>query len=111
MRVAVIIATGLGLALCADSEAQQPSTMSVFGIGHFSCANWLSNSTTQIAGQHWIDGYFTGINSLNSDHYVGQSVDSAGIYGEIAKVCREHPSQPLMNATAAVYMMLQDQKR
>jgi hypothetical protein len=113
MRGAVIIATGLGLALCARAEAQEIGGMAwAFGMGTQSCAYWLSNYRSENAGEHWISGYWSGLNVGNTnDHDVGHTVDAEGIIGEVKKFCKDHPSELLTVATGTVYFMLGSRKR
>ena len=84
----------------------------IVGIGNFSCARWLSSAFLEGSGEAWIAGYWTGLNELsNTDHMVGHAVDNAGIYGEVKKVCTEHPSMQLPEATYQVYDMIAAQHK
>ena len=111
MRASIIVATGLGLALCAPAEAQDESMVSRLGVGTRTCAYWLTNATTENAGEHWIDGFWSGLNEAYPPHDVGHTVDGVDIRGEIKKRCMDHPSELLVYTTAWVYGMLRDEKR
>ena len=114
MRAAVIAATGLSLALRADSEAQVVDTGAVLvvGIGNRSCADWLSNHVNENFDASWIAGYWTGANAVNpDDHKVGHTVDAEGFIGEVKNYCKRNPSELLAAATAYAYGGLQYQKR
>jgi hypothetical protein len=114
MRAAILVATGLGLALCADSEAQvvDRGAVLVVGIGNRSCADWLSNYVNENFDASWIAGYWTGANAVNpDDHKVGHTVDAEGFLGEVKKYCKNNPSELLAAATAVAYGTLQYQKR
>jgi hypothetical protein len=61
-------------------------------------------------GQQWIGGFWSGLNLFsNTDRRVGHAVDIDDIFGEIQKVCTEHPSMTLREATYRVYKMIEAQ--
>jgi len=99
----------LTLAVLATSAAAAAEPTLVFGEGKYSCSNWLSAHSAE--GAHWITGYWTGRNHDNANHTVGATTDGDGIVGEVKKVCKEHPSFTLFQATGLVYSDLSDQSR
>jgi hypothetical protein len=55
-------------------------------------------------GKAWIFGYWSGLNTLNDKgHLTGNHTDSAGIVGEVKKLCDDHPSMGFSDAILAVY--------
>ena len=104
-----VIVTGmavLGAALGGEPSAQDNPVWGI-GTGFASCDTFLMDAQSLYAGKHWIDGFWTGLN-LNSsgNRTVGHSVGRTGIYGEIKKVCQEHPSKRLLEAARDVYVMI-----
>jgi hypothetical protein len=80
------------------------------GVGAKSCAFWLSTPVLQAAGVTWITGFWSGLNYV-SDKTVGMHTDNEGLFAEIKKICQEHPSKDLTDATWEVYRMIEDQHR
>ena len=92
--------------LTTQSEAET-LTMDTWGAGTVSCATWLSTSVSEIQGQHWILGFWTGSNwvaiTYGAKGSVGHSTDGHGVIGEIKKRCLNSPSDTLGVVTAAVF--------
>jgi hypothetical protein len=107
---ASVVATCLGLALCGSATAQE-ITVWTMGIGHLSCANWLSNDISEQAGNSWVLGFWSGLNVFNTDHTVGHSIDNLGKLGELKKTCVEHPSASLSTVAREIYDMFAAQHR
>jgi hypothetical protein len=113
MRAAVFATTTvLGLALCGSARAESNPTW-FWGIGRQSCAYWLSSGdVVKEAGEHWIQGFWSGANVFNpDDHLVGRGTDAAGIWGEVRKACAEHPSWAIFQAATKAYNLIKDQHR
>ena len=114
MRRAITI-TALSLTLCGvagaeDGALNDRATVTV--IDNRSCARWLESAATKNAGDHWIAGFWTGLNVFSQrNRLVGDKVDPEGIIGEVEKVCREHPSMALVFAAKQVYDMMAEQHR
>ena len=112
MRPAIVIATALGFGLFGEVRARDNDTVQVVGIGWRSCASWLENTANRSAGGHWIGGFWTGLNVFNPrDRSVGHTVNAEGIFSEVEKVCREHPSMPIATAARQVYGTMAEQHR
>jgi hypothetical protein len=89
------------------AAAEDDITFYMYGMGNKSCAYWQSSQATLYAGNSWIYGYWSGLNAFNNkDHMVGSKTDANGIVAEVKKVCAEHPSMSVSDATLAVYEML-----
>ncbi len=74
--------------------------------GTRSCAAWLSNGATKNAGDHYITGFWSGLNAFNQNtimRMTGNHTDNLGTIGEIEKICREKPSMDLQNAVFEIY--------
>jgi hypothetical protein len=101
MRGAIAAATGLVLAICGDAGAQAGELDPFIAL---SCASWLQNAETESEGEVWITGFWSGMNAKNPDtNTVGMTTDRKGIYAEVKKYCRDHPSHLLGVAAAVVY--------
>jgi hypothetical protein len=110
MRAAIIATAAVaGLALCGSARAEEAQ---IRGIGASSCALWLSNAINERDGEMWITGFWSGLNLYsNTNRRVGQTVDAAGLIGEVRKVCGERPSTSLGDAALDVYAMIAAQHR
>jgi hypothetical protein len=110
----VITITALSLTLCGVAGAQDDTVdnrqVYYLGIAHRSCAFWLESVANQNAGNHWIGGFWTGLN-VYSLQDVGHTIDPEGVFGEIEKVCRENPSMHIITATRRIYEKMEAQHR
>lgn len=97
----------ISVVLATNATGQElpigPGQILQFGMGIRSCAAWLQNDASEITGNNWILGYWTGMNESNANHAVGNSTDALGIFGEIKKTCTEDPALSLREATASAY--------
>lgn len=88
---------------------QSGPNFGLFGIGHFSCAKWLSRADYEMAGENWIAGYWSGLNLFNEKNkLIGMHSDWEGIIGEIKKLCLSQPSSLLATAAGNVYHQFQE---
>ncbi len=99
----------IGLALAVAVAASPPEVLRLWRYGgDQSCATWLSSEAEKYAGEHWITGFWTGLNFNNpKNHTVGGGIDAEGIVAEIKLVCRAEPSRSLLSATVEVYRKLE----
>ena len=111
MRATIFtITTVLGLALYGEDARAQHRTVNIRDVR--SCAFWLTNRANQSEGNLWILGFWSGLIFNNeSNPKVGEFIDNESVFAEVEKVCREHPSRPLFEATAQVYDMIAVQRR
>jgi hypothetical protein len=111
MRATIFtITTVLGLALYGEDARAQHRTVNIRDVR--SCAFWLTNRANQSEGNVWILGFWSGLNFNNeSNPKVGEFTDNEVIFAEIEKLCREHPSRSLVEATTQVYDMIAVQRR
>jgi hypothetical protein len=106
MRTLRVVFTAAAVLLALNASAQPTERgVLVSGVGINSCAWWLSSESTKNAGQHYIQGYLSGMNWAQNSQ-VGRSTDNDGWLGEVEKECREAPSMLLVVAAHRVYQRL-----
>jgi hypothetical protein len=94
--------------LIALSAKAQAIDYYVIGLGHSSCAKWLSSPGMEAAGQSWIGGFWSALNARNdANHFVGKNSDAYAIWGEVRKICLAEPSLPLSDSSGRVYWVFQ----
>lgn len=95
----------LALLIATPQAFQPPKGQSlVVGFGNLSCATaWApANAMNSL---NWVLGFWSGINQARAA-VVGVDTDDAGIAAEVQKVCAEHPSKPLLQATMQAYQTM-----
>jgi hypothetical protein len=93
--------------LAPSGASAQYATTQMFGIGIKSCAYWQSSPSTISEGRVWIYGYWSGLNTFNNqNHIVGENTDSAGIVGEVTKICNDRPSMALSSAVLSAFVAM-----
>lgn len=96
----------LALLVAVVGSSISARAVQVVGVGgKTSCATWFSgNKFDDIQVRHWIGGFWSGANALNTtDDGVGSDTDANGIFGEVRLYCSQHPSATLFRASADVY--------
>lgn len=96
MRLLVLVAL---LGIPVPALAQQ---VTVFGIGHRSCATAFSTPGYRNQSEDWISGFWSGLNVANQA-FVGEGSDPLGRLTEIERYCRNDPSVPLAIAALRIY--------
>lgn len=99
------------MALSAPGDAVERGRTVTLGIGALSCANWQMSRNSEMAGQHWIMGFWTGLNVHGQNHMVGEKTDAPAIWAEVWKICSESPSMTLLDATGTHYERVKQQLR
>lgn len=99
-----------GLLVClsvSSASAEDPRGRYMFGIGRLSCATWLSSPQNRLAGESWLLGFWSGLNTFNTqDSAVGSRTDGEGVIAEVRKVCDKSPSKSLNDAVESVYFSM-----
>jgi hypothetical protein len=91
------------IVLLAAAPAMARNVMA-FGIGHETCAVWLSTPRRVAEGKTWIAGYWSAANLLTmGDHEIGRNTDVNGIAEAVKAVCLAQRSQLLIEATTKAY--------
>ena len=109
--IACLAALAAAPAIPSPAWAQSGTAMQVYGPGTASCATYLQDRSLRINADGWILGFWTGSNRTAEDHSVGQSTDSRGIVGEVARRCRDQPSASLFQTSKEVYDKLKAEHR
>jgi hypothetical protein len=95
-----LVAGSLLFVLTARIAAQG---LGVLGQGNVSCSSWLENQTNNDARTAWILGYITAFNEYSpkpSDVSQGMTTDE--MMGFINNYCKNHPTDNLYRASAAL---------
>jgi hypothetical protein len=103
------LAIGIVLACLSGAlaSAQDARGRYMFGIGRSSCATWQSSLRYRYEGEAWILGFWSGLNSFNTqDSAVGSQTDGEGVIAEVKKVCDKGPSTSLSDAVEVVYFSM-----
>ncbi len=100
-RKTALIAGSLLFVLTAKIDAQG---LGVLGQGNVSCSSWLENHTSNDARTAWILGYVTAFNRYGSSKPsdVSQGTTAEEMMGFINNYCRNHPTDNLYRASAAL---------
>jgi hypothetical protein len=96
-----LVAGSLLFVLTARIDAQG---LGVLGQGNVSCSSWLENHTSNDARTAWILGYVTAFNHYRSSKPsdVSQGTTIEEMMSFINKYCRNHPTDNLYGASAAL---------
>jgi len=88
---------------CSQVSQAQTQFGTMFGLGRLSCAKWVNNRLTENEAVGWILGYWTGLNTFNSDPLVGHLTDGQNIVAEVRRACWQHPSQRILDVEFEIY--------
>jgi trans-2-enoyl-CoA reductase len=100
----VVLAATLGVGR-GDASIRNVLT---FGMGQQSCASWPETATSERDGENWVMGYWSGLNRFSSRNgLVGVRAGGEDIIAEVKKVCADHPSTNLNDATLVVYSAME----
>ena len=105
-----IMAIALTPASITPGQALPPAN--IYGLGAVSCGTWTKLSTTDPAGQAWVEGYVTAWSLAGAVVPGGkplETTDSNAIRGFVDAYCKEHPLDPVR--TAAYQLVLELIKR
>lgn len=104
MRTAFTILTLIFLTSQGRAENVR---VDILGAGAVSCATWLSTPTSELHGESWILGFWTGSNwvalTYGAERNVGYSTDNLGLIGEVKKRCLNSPSQSVELVVVGVF--------
>ena len=99
----LIAATLAATPALAQSPAQGPHPIVVYGYGSVTCQTWLSepqDGADHIAHQQWLLGFLSGYNMFIA-YNEGTASDNSGITGWLdARYCPVHPNDTIATAGA-----------
>jgi hypothetical protein len=94
-----------------EAHASDTQPFYVMGIGRVSCASWLSDRNSEVEGNAWILGFWSGGNFYSDDHGVGANTDPMGVLATIKKNCLDAPADSLIAVTAKTFKAFANEGR
>lgn len=76
-----------------------------FGVGTETCATWLLTKDSEAAGNNWVLGYWSGLNTMNTkNHGVGDGLRQSQVLGEVKRQCLAAPTATVANTVEGIYV-------